>query len=100
MADTIKIQPLGQRVLVTPDEAEEMTRGGLIVPAGANEESKPASGKVVKLGEGKGEDGKAVSFDVKVGDRVFFKKYSPDEVEVDGEKYLLISSEDILAVIK
>jgi chaperonin GroES len=94
-----KLQPLGNRVLVKADEAEETTKGGLIIPATANDDKKPASGTVVMLGTGRTKSGKEVKFDVKEGDRVFFKKYSPEEVEVDGETYLLVDAEDILAVI-
>jgi chaperonin GroES len=93
-----KLQPLGSRVLISPDKAEEMTKGGLYIPSSANEK-KPGSGVVVKLGTGTTKSGKEVKFDVKEGDRVFFKQYAPEEVEVDGETFLLVSTEDILAVI-
>ncbi len=98
MSKNIKIQPLGNRVLVTPDKIEEKTMGGLVLPPSVDEQ-KPETGVIAKLGEGKIK-GKDISFDVKVGDRVYFKKYSPDELEVDGKTYLLLSAEDILAVIK
>ena len=91
MAKDIKITPIGRRILVVADKVEEKTAGGLVLP--------PETGKVVKLGEGSFK-GKPVHFDVKVGDRVYFKKYSPDEVEIGGEKYLLLDQEDILAIIK
>lgn len=99
MAKSINIQPMGKRVLVKSDEIEEKTSGGLVLPPSASEDQKPETGVIVKLGEGK-EDGKEISFDVKVGDRVYFKKYSPDEILLDGEKYLLLNLEDILAIIK
>ncbi len=99
MAKEIKITPLGDRVLVTPDVVEERTSAGLILPPSSTDEQKPETGKVVKLGEGKVK-GKDVTFNVKVGDRVYFKKYSPDELEIDGEKYFLLGNDDILAVIK
>lgn len=99
MAKEIKIMPLGNRVLVTPDKIDEKTSGGLVLPPSSTEDQKPETGKIVKLGVGKVE-GKDVSFDIKVGDRVYFKKYSPDELEVDGERYLLLEVGDILAVIK
>ena len=99
MAKEIKITPLGDRVLVTPDVVEERTSAGLILPPSSTDELKPETGKVVKLGEGKVK-GKDVTFNVKVGDRVYFKKYSPDELEIDGEKYFLLGNDDILAVIK
>ena len=99
MAKEIKITPLGDRVLVTPDAVEERTSAGLYSPPSSTDDQKPETGVVVKLGEGKVK-GKDVSFNVKVGDRVYFKKYSPDELEVDGEKYFLLDNADILAVIK
>jgi chaperonin GroES len=98
MSDPKKVNliPLGKRVLVAPmDEDEEKTEGGLIIPDTAKEE-KTSQGKVVKLGTTR----KEFKFLVEVGDKVFFKKYSPDEVEIDGEKYLLIEEEDILAIVK
>lgn len=98
MAD-IKIKPLGKRVLVKQDEIEETTKGGLVLPPSASEDQKPETGVVVKLGSGK-EEGKEIKFEVSAGDRVYFKKYSPDELEIDGEKYLLLNEEDILAIIK
>ena len=99
MAKNIKVQPLGKRVLVQADRVEEKTAGGLVLPPSASEDQKPETGIVVVLGKGK-EDGKEISFDVSVGDRIYFKKYSADELEIDDEKYLLLSSEDILAIIK
>lgn len=99
MVKSIKIQPLGNRVLVKPDEVEEKTSGGLVLPPSASEDQKPETGTVVKLGIGK-IDGKEVSFEVSVGDRVYFKKYSPDEILIDGDKYFLLEEEDILAIIK
>jgi len=99
MAKSIKIQPLGKRVLVKPDEFEETTSGGLVLPPSASEDQKPETGVIMKLGEGK-EEGKDIEFNVKVGDRVYFKKYSPDEILLDEEKYFLMDVDDILAVIK
>jgi len=99
MLKEIKIQPLGKRVLIQPDVLEEKTAGGLVLPPSANDDKKPETGTVVKLGKGKIK-GKEISFDVSVGDRIYFKKYSPDEVEIDNEKYLLLDVEDILAIIK
>lgn len=99
MEKNIKIQPIGNRVLVKPDEIEERTSGGLVLPPSASEEQRPETGTVVKLGKGK-IDGKEISFEVSVGNRVYFKKYSPDEILIDGDKYLLLNEEDILAVVK
>jgi chaperonin GroES len=96
----IKIQPLGSRVLVKPFEEEDTIAGGLLVPPSASDDKRPATGEVLKLGIGKDEKGSTINFSVKVGDSIYFKKYSPEEVEVEGEKYLILDTEDILAVIK
>jgi chaperonin GroES len=99
MSKDIKITPIGNRVLVSPDKVDEKTLAGLILPPSSTEDQKPETGIIVKLGEGKLK-GKQVDFNVKVGDRVYFKKYSPDELEIDGEKFLLLDAGDILAIIK
>lgn len=99
MSKDIKITPIGSRVLVSPDKVDEKTTGGLILPPTSTEDQKPETGVIVKLGEGKVK-GKQMEFNVKVGDRVYFKKYSPDELEIDGERFLLLDAGDVLAVIK
>ena len=99
MSKDIKITPIGSRVLVSPDKVDEKTTGGLILPPTSTEDQKPETGIIVKLGEGKVK-GKQMEFNVKVGDRVYFKKYSPDELEFDGERFLLLDAGDVLAVIK
>jgi len=99
MSKEIKITPIGSRVLVSPDKVDEKTTGGLILPPTSTEDQKPETGIIVKLGEGKVK-GKQMEFNVKVGDRVYFKKYSPDELEIDGERFLLLDAGDVLAVIK
>jgi chaperonin GroES len=99
MSENLNIQPLGKRVLVQPDEVEQVTAGGLVLPPSANDDKRPATGTIVSLGIGK-DDGKDIVFDVKVGDKVYFKKYSPEEVEIEGKKYLLLDTDDILAIIK
>jgi chaperonin GroES len=96
----IKIQPLGNRILVRPQEEEETIAGGLVVPPSANDEKRPAMGEVLKLGVGKDDEGKEVKFDVKKGDIIYFKKYSPTELEIEGEEYLIVDTDDILAIIK
>jgi len=99
MSSKTNIQPLGKRVLVQPDEVEQVTKGGLVLPPSASDDKRPATGTILTLGVGKDKDGE-VKFDVKVGDRIYFKKYSPEEIEIEGKKYLLLDAEDILAVIK
>lgn len=98
MSEKSQIQPLGKRVLVEPEEAEQVTAGGLVLPPSANDDKRPATGTVLKLGIGK-DDGKDITFDVKVGDKIYFKKYSPEEIELEGKKYLLLDVDDILAII-
>ena len=92
------VQPLGDRVLLQPLEAEEKTKGGIIVPDTAKE--KPQEGKFVAVGKGRVEEGKVVSVEVKVGDKVLYGKYSGTEIRVDGEETLIVKEEDILAVVK
>lgn len=100
MAAKTKVKPLGANILVEPVSEESKTASGIVLPDTVDKE-KPQKGKVVALGTGKvTEDGKKISFNVKVGDIVIFKKYSPDEVEVDDKEYLIMSEEDILAIVK
>ncbi|MDP8292190.1 MAG: co-chaperone GroES [Candidatus Orphnella occulta] len=92
------VQPLGDRVLLQPLEAEEKTAGGIIVPDSAKE--KPQEGKIVAVGKGKVENGKTIVMEVKVGDKVLYGKYSGTEIRVAGEDMLIVKEEDILAIIK
>ncbi|OGC44238.1 hypothetical protein A3J98_02165 [candidate division WS6 bacterium RIFOXYC1_FULL_33_10] len=96
----MKIQPLGSRVLVKPEEVQEKTPGGLVIPPNASDEKRPSYGKVVTLGKGKGKDGKLLKFEVKIGDMVYFKKYAPEEIEINGENLYILDTDDILAVAK
>ncbi len=100
MAKEIKIQPLGNRVLVKPEEVQEKTPGGLVIPPNASDEKKPSYGEIVKLGKGKDSKGNLLKFDVKIGDLIYFKKYSPEELDIDGETLYILDTEDILAVAK
>lgn len=100
MSEDIKIQPLGKRVVVKPQEEQEKTSGGLVIPPSATDEKRPAFGKIVKLGTGKDKKGNPIKFDVKVGDEVYFKKYAPEEIEVDGQELLILDVDDILAIVK
>jgi len=95
------LQPLGDKVLVKPLSKEETTKSGIVLPETAKE--KPQEGEVMALGQGKIIDNKLVSFaemGVKVGDKIVFSKYSPNEVEVDGEELYIISADDIYGVIR
>lgn len=89
----MKIKPLADRVLIQPDTAEEKTAGGLYIPDSAKE--KPLAGKVVAAGPGT----EKVKMEVKPGDKVLYGKYSGTEISVDGEDYLIMRQDDILAVI-
>ena len=91
----IKITPLGKRILVKPVEVEQKTASGLYIPASANEDKKATSGTIVKLGTAPLED----KYKFKVGDTVLFRKYSPEEIELDGQKYLILDVKEVLAVI-
>ncbi len=94
----MKIQPLGDRVLVQAVEAAEQVKGGIVIPDTAKE--KPQEAKVVALGTGKvDENGKKLPFDVKVGDVVLTSKYGGTEVKIDDQEYKILNSDDILAVI-
>jgi chaperonin GroES len=100
MATKSKLQPLGGNILVEAVSEESKTASGIVLPDTVDKE-KPQKGKIIALGTGKvTEEGKKVPFNVKVGDIVIFKKYSPDEVEVEDKEYLIMSEEDILAIVK
>jgi len=95
----MKIKPLGDRVLIKPSEEKEKTKGGIVLPDTAKE--KPQEGKIVAVGEGrKTEDGKTIPLTLKVGDKVLYGKYSGTEITIDGEEYLIMREEDVLAVIE
>ena len=94
----LKIVPLADRVVVKPI-TETQSKSGIVIPKSAESE-KSDQGEVVAVGAGKMEDGKLVPMTIKVGDKVIFAKYSPSEVEVDGQKYLVVKEEDILATIQ
>ena len=94
----MRIKPLGERVLVEPMKAEEVAKGGIIIPDSAQE--KPQEGTVVALGTGKLDDvGRKIPFNVKKGDIVLMPKYGGTEVKLDGKEYQIMREEDILAVI-
>ena len=90
--------PLNDKIVVKRLEAEEKTAGGIVLPDTAKE--KPKQGRVLSLGDGKLLDnGKRASFQVKEGDRVLFTSYAGNEVNVDGQEYLIMSEDDILAIV-
>ncbi len=97
-AKKLKIRPLDDRVVVEPFEAEERTRGGIVLPDTARE--KPQQGKVIATGPGKllEKTGQRGKMSLKVGDAVFYGKYSGTEIELEGEKYVILRESDVLAV--
>ena len=95
----MNLKPLGDKVIVEILNAEEKTKGGIVLPDTAQE--KPQQGKVIAVGNGKTlSSGKVVPPSVKPGDRIIFGKYSGNEVEVDENEYLIVNEEDILAIVK
>ena len=94
----MNLKPLSDRVILKALEAEEKTKGGIILTANAKE--KPEMAEVVAVGPGGTVDGKEVVMTVKVGDKVLTSKYSGTEVKVDGEEYTIVRQSDILAVVE
>ena len=100
MASKVKVIPLGNRVVVRPLGREEVTMSGIVLPATANKE-RPQQGEIVAVGPGKRADsGELIPLTVKVGQKVLFTKYGPDEVEIDGDEYLILKEDDILAILE
>ena len=95
----MSLKPLGDRVLIKPDAAEQKTASGLYIASNAQE--KPQRGEVVAVGAGKLNDkGERIAIDVKVGDHVTYGKFGGNEVKVDGEDYLLMRADDIYAIVE
>ena len=95
----VNFKPLSNHVFIEPLKEEKATKSGIVLPETAEKE-KPMVGKILAVGPGKlSEKGDTVPMSVKVGDKVLFKKYGPDEIEVDGKKYLVGEETDILAII-
>ena len=93
----MKLKPLGDRVVIKMLEAEEKTKGGIVLPGQAKEE--PQIAEVLAVGPGETQDGKTVAMQVQVGDKVLFPKYMGVEVKFEGEEYLVISQKDIVAIV-
>lgn len=99
MKKIMKLRPLGDRVLVRREDAEEKTAGGIIIPDTSKE--KPSKGSVVAVGEGARDDkGNLIPMNLKVGDKVFFTKWGGTELKVDDEELLIMKESDILAIIE
>ncbi|HAA73897.1 TPA: co-chaperone GroES [Candidatus Latescibacteria bacterium] len=95
----MKIHPLGDRILIKRVDEEEQVSGGIIIPDTAKE--KPQEAEVVAVGPGRrGDDGDLIALDVKPGQHVLIGKYAGNEVEVDGEEYVILSEDDVLGILE
>jgi chaperonin GroES len=98
VATTTSIRPLEDRILVRPEEGEETTASGIVIPDTAKE--KPQEGTVLAVGPGKRSDtGELIPMEVKEGDRVIYSKYGGTEIKIEGEELLILSARDVLAVV-
>src|SRR5690606_14141130 len=96
---TMKVQPLHDRILVKRVEEEQKTKGGIIIPDTAKE--KPQEGKVIAVGKGRVlDDGKVQELAVKKGDKILFSKYAGTEIQLDGEEHIIIREDDVLAILE
>ncbi len=96
----MNIKPLADYVLIEPIKEEEKTQSGIILPQTAEKE-RPEQGKVVAVGSGKRDkNGQIIPVEVKVGQKVLFTKYGPNEIKIDGKEYLIAKEEDILAILE
>ena len=96
----MNLKPLSSHLFIEPIEEEKATKSGIVLPETAEKE-KPIKGEVIAVGPGKlNEKGERIPMSVKVGDIVLFKKYGPDEIEIEDKKYLVGEEEDILAIIE
>jgi chaperonin GroES len=96
----MKLKPLFSNVIVKPLKNEEITKSGIVLPDTTDKE-KPERGEVIAVGTGRILDnGQVAPMTVKVGDKIMFKKYSPDEIKVDDQEYLVLSESDIIAIIE
>ena len=95
----MNVRPLHDRIIVSRIEEGEQKVGGIIIPDSAKE--KPQQGKVIAAGAGKAkDDGKRIPLDVKTGDKILFGKYSGQEIKLDGEEYLIMREDEVLAVVE
>lgn len=95
----MKLTPINDRIIVKPIKEAEVTKSGIVLPDTIDKE-RPERGEIIAVGSGKILDnGQKKEMSVKVGDKVMFKKYSPDEIKIENEEYLVIKEDDILAII-
>jgi len=96
----MNLKPLSNHLFIEPIEEEKTTKSGIVLPENVDRE-KPIKGKIIAVGPGKrNEKGEIIPMSVKVGDVVLFKKYGPDEIEIEGKKYLVGDEDDILAILE
>jgi len=94
----MKVKPLGDRILVEVLEAEEVTKGGIVLPDNAKE--KPQEAKVIAVGKGRvSDEGKVIALEVKEGDKVIFGKYSGTELKIDSKELMMLKEEDVLGIV-
>lgn len=93
----MNIKPLGDRIVLRVMEGEETTKSGIVLPGSAKE--KPMQGEVLAVGSGELIEGKRVPLELKVGDRVLYSKYAGTEVKIDGQEYLIVRQNDVLAIL-
>ena len=94
----MKLVPLGDRVVLKQLEAEETTKSGIVLPGQAQE--KPQQAEVIAVGPGGVVDGKEIKMEVAVGNKVIYSKYAGTEVKLDGEEYIIVKQNDILAIVE
>ena len=94
----MKLVPLGDRVVLKQLEAEETTKSGIVLPGQSKE--KPQQAEVIAVGPGGVIDGKEVKMQVKVGEKVIYSKYAGTEVKLDGEEYIIVKQNDVIAVVE
>ena len=94
----MKLVPLGDKIVLKQIEAEATTKSGIVLPGQAKE--KPQEAEVIAVGPGGVVDGKEVVMQVKVGDKVIYSKYAGTDVELEGEKYIIVKQNDILAIVE
>lgn len=96
----MNLKPLGNKIILEAASKDEVTQSGIIIPDMVDKE-KPEQAKVLAVGPGRiGKDGSRIPVDVQVGDTVLFSKYSPTEIKLEGKEYLVVSDEDIMAIIE
>jgi chaperonin GroES len=94
----MNVKPLGDRVVIKNMESEETTKSGIVLPGSAKE--KPQVAEILAVGPGGMVDGKEVTMNVKVGDKVIFSKYAGTEIKIDGEELIIVRQNDILAIVE